>query len=487
MILLSVVLPLAAGLVLLLIRPIGESRTARMVLVPAALVLTVTANLYLASQPDVSLLLWQLAPEMPIYFHLDNLTRLFSLLTSGIWCIAGVFSLQYMQHEGGERRFFCVYLLVLAILMGLDYAGSLITFYVFYELVTLSSFLLVIHSGTHEAIMAGLKYLFYSVAGAFMALFGVFFLYSTTSDLVFTPGGVLPASFIPGERERLLIALALLMLGFSAKAGMFPLHGWLPAAHPVAPAPASAVLSGIITKSGVLALIRVLYYIAGVDFLRGTWVQYAYLSLTLITVLMGSMMAYYEPVLKKRLAYSTVSQVSYVLFGIGLMTPVGLAGALCHVLFHATIKCGLFLAAGAFIYQTGRTKVADLRGVGKNMPVTVWSFALCSLALVGIPPASGFVSKWLLATGALDAGVGVWGYLGPVILLVSALLTAGYLFPVVSRGFFPGEGYESGITCREAPGLMIVPVVLLAVLAILLGIFHTPYNKLLTAVLGGLF
>ena len=198
-------------------------------------------------------------------------------------------------------------------------------------------------------------------------------------------------------------------------------------------------------------------------------------------------MAYYEPVLKKRLAYSTVSQVSYVLFGIGLMTPIGLAGALCHVLFHATIKCGLFLAAGAFIYQTGRTKVADLRGVGKNMPATVWSFALCSLALVGIPPASGFVSKWLLATGALDAGVGVWGYLGPVILLISALLTAGYLFPVVSRGFFPGEGYESGITCREAPGLMIVPVVLLAVLAILLGIFHTPYNKLLTAVIGGLF
>lgn len=487
MILLPILLPLAAGLAVLFVRPVGEDRRLRTVLTLAVLAATVGLNLYFAAVPPAPLLLWELAPDMPIYFQADSLTRLFSLLTSCIWLTAGVFSVRYMEHAGGERRFFGVYLLVLAALMAIDYAGSLVTFYVFYELVTLSSFLLVIHDRTHEAVMAGLKYLFYSVAGAFMALLGVFFLFSVTRELIFTPGGVLPGGYLPGERERLLAAVGCLMLGFSAKAGMFPLHGWLPAAHPVAPAPASAVLSGIITKSGVLALVRVLYYIVGPDFVRGTWVQTVYLALALITVLMGSMMAYLEPVLKKRLAYSTVSQVSYVLFGIGLLTPVGLAGALCHVLFHAVIKSGLFLAAGAFITQTGRTRVAELRGVGKNMPVALGSFALCALALVGIPPASGFVSKWLLATGALDAGVGVYGWLGPVVLLVSALLTAGYLFPVVSRGFFPGEGYESGLTCREAPLSMTAPLALLAVLTIVLGVFHTIYNPLLSALIEGLF
>ncbi len=487
MIILPVLLPFAAFLLLFAVRPIGEHRGMRGAVVLLTLLGTAALTIRQAVCGAEPLLLWELAPRMPVYFQVDGISKLFSVLTACIWLTAGVFALRYMEHEGGERRFFSVYLLVLAVLMALDHAGNLVTFYIFYELVTLTSFLLVIHSKTHEAIMAGLKYLFYSVAGAFLALFGVFFLFYTCDNLNFTPGGVLPENLMPGEQQWLLFAVALLMLGFSAKAGMFPLHGWLPAAHPVAPAPASAVLSGIITKAGVLGLVRVLYDIVGPEFVRGTWVQGGYLTLTLVTVLMGSMMAYYEPVLKKRLAYSTVSQVSYVLFGIGLLHPVGLAGALSHVVFHAVIKCGLFLAAGAFIYQTGRTRVADLRGVGKNMPVTLGSFALCALALVGIPPASGFLSKWLLATGALDAGVGIFGWLGPVILLVSALLTAGYLFPVVSRGFFPGEGYESGLTCREAPVAMALTVAVLAGFAVLLGIFHTPVNRCLAGIIDTLF
>ncbi len=487
MILLPVLLPLAAGL-LLLVRPLGGSRTARSAVVLTALLGTAALAIRQAAAPAAPLLLWEIAPHMPLYFQVDGLSGLFSVLTACIWLAAGVFALRYMEHEGGERRFFVIYLLVLAVLLALDYAGSLITFYIFYELVTLASFLLVVHSKTHEAVMAGLKYLFYSVAGAFLALLGIFFLFDACTDLTFTPGGVLhQAVLLPGERERLLAALAALMLGFSAKAGMFPLHGWLPAAHPVAPAPASAVLSGIITKAGVLGLIRVIFYIVGPDFLRGTWVQAVYLGLALVTVLMGSMMAYLEPALKKRLAYSTVSQVSYVLFGVGLMHPLGLTGALCHVLFHAVAKCGLFLEAGAFIYQTGRTRVDGLRGVGKHMPVTLAGFALCALALVGIPPASGFYSKWLLATGALDAGVGVYGWLGPAVLLVSALLTAGYLFPPVSRGFFPGEGYESGLACREAPAPMAGTVAVLALLTLVLGIFTPPLTAYLTALVGGLF
>ena len=189
----------------------------------------------------------------------------------------------------------------------------------------------------------------------------------------------------------------------------------------------------------MLAIVRVLYYAVGADFLRGTWVQTALLALALLTVLMGSMMAYREKLLKKRLAYSSVSQISYILVGLFVMTAESVSGALMHVLFHACIKICLFLCAGSFIAVAGKHRVDELRGIGKAMPKTLWGFTLASLALIGIPPASGFVSKWYLAMGALDSGLAVFSWLVPVVLLISALLTAGYLLPISIAGFFPGR------------------------------------------------
>lgn len=164
------------------------------------------------------------------------------------------------------------------------------------------------------------------------------------------------------------------------------MHGWLPTAHPVAPAPASAVLSGVITKAGVLGIIRSVYYVAGPDMIKGTWVQYTWIILSILTIFMGSMMAYKEKVLKKRLAYSTVSQVSYILFGLSVMQPIAFVGALMHVIFHSLVKNTLFVSAGAIICKTGKTKVRQLVGIGKEMPVTMWCFTLVSLTLIGIPP-----------------------------------------------------------------------------------------------------
>ena len=195
---------------------------------------------------------------------------------------------------------------------------------------TLTSLPLVLHERSREAVRAGLKYLFYSVAGAFLALFGIFFLAGVSTSLTFTPGGVLSDGALAGKEGLLLVSAFCMVVGFGTKAGMFPLHGWLPTAHPVAPASASAVLSGLITKAGVLAIIRVVYYIIGPDRRRGTWVQDAWICLTLLTVFMGSMLAYKEPVMKKRLAYSTVSQVSYVLFGLSLLNHVDAAVGCCH-------------------------------------------------------------------------------------------------------------------------------------------------------------
>lgn len=194
--------------------------------------------------------------------------------------------------------------------------------------------------------------------------------------------------------------------------------------------------------------------------------------LTLITILMGSMLAYREPVLKKRLAYSTISQVSYILFGLSLMNGDALTGSFLHVLCHGFIKAALFLSAGAIIYRTGKTRVEQLRGIGKEMPVLMWCYTILSLGLIGIPPMCGFVSKWYLAEGALSCGIAGLNWIGPVILLLSALLTAGYLLPITLQGFFPGADYDYGALKKKEPSwLMTVPVLVLTVLSVVIGLF----------------
>ena len=338
---------------------------------------------------------------------------------------------------------------------------------------TLLSVPMVVHERTPQAVAAGVKYLVYSIFGAMLGLMGIFFFNHYLGTVTFAPGGVAPLSgaVTPG----LLVVTFLVILGFGTKAGMFPMHGWLPTAHPVAPAPASAVLSGVITKAGVLAIVRVVYFLVGAKALAGTWVQTAFMILALITVFMGSMLAYREPLLKKRLAYSTVSQVSYVLFGLSCMVPEAFEGALLHVLAHSTIKDALFLCAGAIIHQTGKTMVSDLRGIGKQMPVTIWCWTIASLGLIGIPPTGGFVSKWQLATGSLASGMGALSVIGPVVLIVSALLTAAYLLPVTIYGFFPGSDFDYASLEKKEPGwLMLVPMLLLAAGVVLTGVLAQP-------------
>ena len=253
-----------------------------------------------------------------------------------------------------------------------------------------------------------------------------------------------------------------------AKAGMMPLHAWLPIAHPVAPACASSVLSGVITKAGVLAIIRVVFYQFGASFIAGTWVQIAWIILALTTVLTGSMLAYKEKVLKKRLAYSTVSQVSYILLGIFTMTSVGLVGSLLHVLAHMGIKVTLFLTAGAVLYKTHKREVNELEGIGKVMPIVITCYSLASLGLVGVPPLGGFYSKWFLASGALTSEIGALGYVACAVLLVSAILTAAYLLPIMIKGFFVGDKV---IEKNEPNKLMTIPMILLVVGVFLVGIF----------------
>lgn len=484
--LLAILLPLAGGAILPLCR--FKTRHALHGAVLAVLVLEAAAVTALLFSAPSELTLLRMTDALVLALKMDGISRLFLAIAAYGYLLSAIYAFRYLEHGGRETSFFSFFLLSLGALAGMDLAKNLITLYLCFELLTLLSMPLVLHDRTQASIRAALKYLFYSVAGAFLGLCAIFFLAQYATTLDFQTGGALDPARFAGHEGQLRVVIFLGVLGFGAKAGLYPLHGWLPTAHPVAPAPASAILSGIIAKAGVLAILRLIYFSVGPNFFAGTWVQTAWLSLALLTVFMGSMMAYREKVLKKRLAYSTVSQISYVLTGLFLLTPEGMVGGLLHVVFHATIKLCLFMAAGSIIFNTGKTRVDELRGYGKLMPITFWSYTAASLALIGIPPASGFVSKWYLASGALNSGLPVFSWLAPVILLISALLTAGYLLPISIDGFFPGRDFQTpDKRSPEGGWIMWGPIVLLSALTMLLGLFSAPLVSAVRALAATLF
>ena len=485
MLMLSILLPMLLGFGVLL-KGEFKSRNTLLAITGAGLAATAALAMGVVLSGETELALFSFGKNLDIYFHVDTMGKLFAVVVNAVWVLAGVYAFEYMKHEQEETRFFGFYLVVHGTLNGLVFAGGMVTYYLFYELMSLLSVPLILHNRSKEAIKGGLKYLFYSLFGAYLVLFGIFFLNRFADSLAFLPGGTLDPAAVAGNEKLMLVVAFSMILGFSVKAGMFPLHAWLPTAHPVAPAPASAVMSGIIVKMGVLGMIRSVYYLVGADFIRGTWVQTVWMSLALLTVFMGSMLAYREKVMKKRLAYSTVSQASYILFGLSLLQPAAMTGALLHVVFHAVIKACLFLSAGTIIYKTHKTMVADLRGIGKEMPIAIWCYTFASAALIGIPPASGFISKWYLATGALASGIEVFSWLGPVVLLTSALLTAGYLLPITVNGFLPGADYDDSALEKKEPNLtMLIPLLILAALAVVLGLLPGSLTEYITGIVAG--
>ena len=474
---LPIVLPIGGGAAIFALRDDRLRRAA----VTAVVLLTAMAAVSYAFLPEQQMTVLRLSDELSITFGVDGVTRFFLVLVALIWSLVQFYAFGYMPHEGKQAQFFGFYCITLGVLVALAMAQNMVTLYMCFELMTLLSMPLVLHSGTEESRRAAMKYVGYSVLGAALALLGFFFLAQYAETTAFVPGGV---SLRPGHAGALLTAYFLMVVGFGCKAGLLPLQAWLTTAHPVAPSPASAVLSGVITKGGVLAVLRVTFFLFGPDFIRGSWAQLALLCLTLATVFTGSMLALKAKLLKKRLAYSTISQVSYALFGLLLLTEDGFTGALLQVAFHALAKDALFLAAGAMILQTGVTAVEDLRGVGRRMPVTLWCFALAALSLIGIPPAGGFISKWYLALGALGRG-DVLGVAGVGVLLLSALLTAFYLLPIVTAGFFPGRDFDAGPRC-EAAGELLLPMLVFSALTVVLGAFPGALTRWIQALASSL-
>ena len=469
-------IPFAFGLCFLLVRRVP------MKVAGVGLVLSFAAMVMLAITGDGVQPVFSVAPDVHFIFRSDAAGRLFGLLFAAMFTVAGFFSFPYFKHYENPAWFYAFYFFSLFALLCLSMAGSLLTVYLCFETLTLCSFPMVLFDKTKEAVAAAVKYMLYSISGAMMGLLGVIYLTLHTTSATFVAGGSLEAALIESPPWLLLPILFICMIGFGTKAGLFPMHGWLPTAHPIAPSPASAVLSGVIVKAGVLCIFRIIYFAAGTEILRGTWVQTALLSLSLLTVLIGSAQALRQKHIKRRLAYSTVSQISYILFGLFLLNGEAASGALLHTVFHSIMKTCLFLCAGAIMVQTGNADVDKMQGIGKKMPITMWCFTLAGVGLVGIPPLSGFLSKWYLAQGAVQSGIGVFSWLGPVVLLVSALLTAGYILPVSISAFFPGRQAQV-LEIREAPAGMTVPLMLLAGLTLLLGLYSIPLRNAITAIL----
>lgn len=475
--LLPIFVPVLFGALIPLFR--FESRKARQWYVGAVTVVN-TLLMFLIMfvvRPEGDFMLLNMAGKLSISFHMDGLGCVFGSLISILWPIATFYAFEYMKHEGKENTFFTFFTMTYGITVGIAFASNLMTLYLFYELLTFVTLPLVMHGMSKKSVFAGRRYVTYSVGGAAFAFIGIAFILTFGEGIHFVYGGVLTGEYTAVQEQLLRLAYVMTAFGFGVKAAVFPFHLWLPTAS-VAPTPVTALLHAVaVVKAGAFAILRITYFSFGTDLLKGSFAQYIVMGAALVTILFGSAMALKEQHLKRRLAYSTISNLSYIVFGASLMTPMGMTGALTHMVVHGVVKITLFFCAGAVLYKTGLEYVHDMRGMGKRMPVTFSCFALASAALVGVPPLPGFLSKWNLAEAALDARNPL-GYAGIAVLLISAVLTAIYLFLVVFKACFPSKSGIAPETKRcEANAYMTVPLVLLCVLIVLLGVFAQPLTE----------
>ncbi|MDD4080302.1 MAG: proton-conducting transporter membrane subunit [Eubacteriales bacterium] len=442
-----ILLPVLSSCLIAIEGGVSGTMKSRRALVATTLALQCLLSVLVFLEGDQSQLLFHLSPHLPVALRSDALARYSVVIISFLWTFTGAYSFKYMEHVHNEKRFYTFYMLILGALMAMCLADTLITLFIFFEAVTFLSMALFSIEKSKETTRASLRFLVYAIISAVLCFVGLLLTAPNTATPYFVPGGsLLPPGQFTISVSAMLGAVFVGCVGFASMADMFPLHGWLPAAHPVASAPASAILSSVIAKMGILGIIRYLYYVVGPEFIRHSWVQTLLLAFALITVFIGSMLALRQNVLKKRLAYSSMSQLSYILCGVFLLNQTALDGALLHMFFHALTKSALYMCAGAIIFYTGRTELDQLHALGTRMPVTMTLFTIASLGLVGIPPMGGFISKWYLMEGAITGtGLGVFTWLVPAVLLVSALLTAAYLLPISISAFYDDPKKSAGM------------------------------------------
>ena len=477
----AVLFPMAGG-ALLLVSRCEDRRTRERVVMAVSLVTAALVLLATLSGGAREEVLVRFDQSLTLTFRLDGLGRVFGTMVAVLWVLASVYALEYMKHEGKETRFFGFFLMSFGVTLGVAFAGNILTLYLFYELLTLSTLPLVMHAMDAKARYAGKQYILYSMTGAGLAFISMIYLLTHCRTPEFTPGGIL----LPGTPADGMLQLMFLLgfFGFGVKAAVFPFHRWLLAAA-VAPTPVTALLHAVaVVKSGVFAVFRLTHFCYDPQLLSGTWGQGIALAAAGFTILMASFLALRSPHLKRRLAYSTVANLSYILLGAVLMSPAGLLAAALHMLFHAVNKITLFFSAGAVFYRTGREYVYELEGFGRGiMPVTMACFTVTGLGLMGVPPLTGFISKFHLGSAAAASGNPL-AWAGAGALALAALLTALYILTVVFSAYFP----ERGRTLAEERGqdpnwLMKGPLLALTALAVALAALSGPLVRLLEVLL----
>ena len=425
---------------------------------------------------------WTLAPGLDLVLHADALSVLFVTLSTVLWLVTTVYAIGYLENAPHRSRFFGFFSLCVTATVGLALAGNLLTFVIFYELLTLATYPLVAHKGTPEAVRGARIYLSYTVVGGVLLLVGAVWLRTVAGPLDFTEGGILPDKQAL-EANTLSWIFLLLIAGLGVKAALFPLHGWLPQAM-VAPAPVSALLHAVaVVKAGAFGIVRVVYDVYGVEFAASLGLLTGLGVAAGITIIYGSIMALSQDHLKKRLAYSTVSQVSYIALGTAILGPLATIGGVVHLVHQGLMKITLFFTAGNYAETLGIHRVSEMDGVGRRMPATTMAFTIGALGMIGIPPIAGFVSKWYLGLGAVEAGMGAWVL--PV-LITSSLLNAAYFLPILYRAWFkrPSQQWPVDHHPRTGGGIetaaaLLWPPVVTAVLAVAAGLFAAaPYSPL---------
>ena len=409
----------------------------------------------------------EVIPGVPIELRVDALGMIFALVASSLWLFTSIYSIGYMRtlDEHAQTRYFASFAVAISATLGVAFAGNLLTMYLFYEMLSLSTYPLVTHKQNAEARASGRKYLTYILGTSIgLALPAMLITYSVAGTLDFTTGGILAGKASP---ELLALLVVLFLFGF-AKAGLIPFHGWLPAAM-VAPTPVSSFLHGVaVVKAGVFAIFRVIFDILGPETLQSADLGSLITYIASVTILIASFVALTQDSMKRRLAYSTIGQLAYMVLGAGMLTATGMLGGVTHLAMHAFGKITLFFCAGAIYVASKKKNISQMDGLGRRMPITYIAFFLGSLSIIGMPPLGGFISKWNLLLGAVEGDQLVL----IIVLLVSSLLNAAYFFPIVYRGFFvPAiDGEEKGI--KEAPLLCLIPLSVTALVS--LGLFFFP-------------
>lgn len=464
---------LAAGLILLSSkRPnLRESWTILAALGKAAIVFsmlpTVLSGKVLETTP------FHIAAGISLHLRVDATGIIFAALASSLWVITSFYSIGYMRklQEEHQTGYYASFALCLSATMGISFAANLLTFFIFYEILTIATYPLVIHKRNEEAINAGRKYLAYTLIAGQLFLIGIIWTQILAGNGDFQAGGFLAGLASPPVLQTIFF---LMIAGTAVKAGVMPLHGWLPTAM-VAPTPVSALLHAVaVVNAGAFGIVRVVGYVFGPQLLADIGAAQILAWVAAFTIIVSSLIAISHDNLKKRLAYSTIGQLSYMVLGASLLTPLGLMGSMFYMIAHSFMKITLFFCAGA-VYATHHiTNVSEMKGIGRKMPFTMAAFTIGSLGIAGLPFIVGFVGKMNISQGAVQGGQGIF----VAVLIVSALLSASYLLPITVMAFFQNEekpkskpGLQGRQSCQEAPPAMLVPLVLTALFSVILGVF----------------